>query len=232
MKKLPADGKEGEDNFTITPNHGDNALVWQVVMKGPAKYQVGEEERACPYAGREFTALLTFPDNYPFKNPSVGVEDTPWLAAGRACVVSSLSFADSSLCVCRRAALRCVPQIVFQDIPYHPGIVPEGKEAGEVCERAISDFWAPTRKAVDFLNHIYTLLANPSAGAFASLALLRGTVLAVHACLHASLLPQHLLTTCTHPCRCCPNRAPHLTCRRGLDERPSGREDADRYRRI
>mmetsp|Transcript_48033 Transcript_48033/g.133757 ORF Transcript_48033/g.133757 Transcript_48033/m.133757 type:complete len:163 (+) Transcript_48033:165-653(+) len=113
------DGKCEE--FTITADEGD-MFKWHVVMHGPAKYKVGEEERDCPYAGRDFELECNFPEGYPFKPPEV-------------------KFTGRGI--------------------YHPNVAQDGAQAGELCERFVKDFWAPTRMAEQFLQHVYNLLANP-----------------------------------------------------------------------
>ena len=36
--------------------------------------------------------------------------------------------------------------------------------SGQLCHDFVKAFWAPTRTAVQFLHHIYNLLANPDIG--------------------------------------------------------------------
>ncbi len=50
-----------------------NVFEWIVHLDGPATYMPAntDVERPSPYAGRRFTVKAIFPENYPFKEPSI-----------------------------------------------------------------------------------------------------------------------------------------------------------------
>mmetsp|Transcript_3940 Transcript_3940/g.8528 ORF Transcript_3940/g.8528 Transcript_3940/m.8528 type:complete len:176 (-) Transcript_3940:61-588(-) len=47
----------------------ESKFCWNVTITGPAKYVVNGTERDSPYAGKQFSLELQFPDKYPFKPP-------------------------------------------------------------------------------------------------------------------------------------------------------------------